>query len=95
MKSVPLYPPFIRRDIVVTLVDCGQHIAVTGDLFLAAGLRHSLVADDFLEAIIRRNDALDTVGCRRCKFLLQVLKDAPEELLRGLFLFFGRLQHHR
>ena len=53
----------LRRDIVVTLVDCGQHIAVTGDLFLAAGLRHSLVADNFLEAIIRRNDALDTVGC--------------------------------
>ena len=50
------------RDIVVALVNRRQHIAVSGDLFFAAALGHSLLADDLFQAAVRGDDALDTVG---------------------------------
>ena len=51
------------RDIVVALVDRRQHVAVSGDLFFAAGLGHGLFADDLFQAVVRGDDALDAVGC--------------------------------
>ena len=50
------------RDIVVALVDRRQHVAVSSDLFFAAGLGHGLFADDLFQAVVRGDDALDAVG---------------------------------
>ena len=50
------------RDIIVALVDRRQHVAVSGNLFFAAALGHGLLADDFFQAVVCCDDALDAVG---------------------------------
>ena len=43
-------------------MNCCKYIAVSGDLFFAAALRHGLFADNLFQAVVCCDDALDAVG---------------------------------
>ena len=44
-------------------MDRCKHIAVSGNLFLAAGLGHGFFPDDFPQPVIGGDDTLNAVGC--------------------------------
>ena len=52
----------LRQNIVVAFMDRCKHIAVSGNLFLAAGLGHGFFPDDFLQPVFGGDDSLDAVG---------------------------------
>ena len=47
----------------MALMNRRKHIAVSGNLFFTASLGHGFLADNLFQAVIRRNNAFNAVGC--------------------------------
>ena len=53
----------------MTFMNCCKYIAVSGDLFFAAAPGHGFLTDDFFQAVVCCNNALDAVGGFRALYL--------------------------